>query len=79
MTSFTTTARAFLGTTRRDGLLFCPLYVKKTLFRMAKRQFFRLDWAKNKLRRSLLLKDKQPLNKAVIIGKNFTITDRLSE
>ena len=52
---------AFLGTTRRDGLLFCPLCVKKTLFRMTKRQFFCLDWAKNKLRRSLLLKDKQTL------------------
>ena len=60
-TSFTTTPMAFLGTTRRGGLLFCPLCVKKTLFRMTKRQFFCLDWAKNKLRRSLLLKDKQTL------------------
>ena len=60
-TSFTTTTMAFLGTTRRGGLLFCPLCVKKTLFRMTKRQFFCLDWAKNKLRRSLLLKDKQTL------------------
>ncbi|MDY5421781.1 MAG: hypothetical protein SPG26_06865, partial [Actinobacillus porcinus] len=60
-TSFTTTTMAFLGTTRRGGLLFCPLCVKKTLFRMTKRQFFCLDWAKNKFRRSLLLKDKQTL------------------
>ncbi len=60
-TSFTTTTMAFLGTTRRGGLLFCPLCVKKTLFRMTKRQFFCLDWAKNKLRRCLLLKDKQTL------------------
>ncbi len=42
-TSFTTTTMAFLGTTRRGGLLFCPIK------------------AKNKLRRSLLLKDKQTL------------------
>ena len=52
-TSFTTTTMAFLGTTR------------KTLFRMTKRQFFCLDWAKNKLRRSLLLKDKQTLAASV--------------
>ncbi len=64
-TSFTTTTMAFLGTTRRGGLLFCPLCVKKTLFRMTKRQFFCLDWAKNKLRRSLLLKDKQTLAASV--------------
>ncbi|MDY5849242.1 hypothetical protein, partial [Actinobacillus porcinus] len=61
--------------TRRGGLLFCPLCVKKTLFRMTKRQFFCLDWAKNKLRRSLLLKDKQTLLKrhSCAIGLNLSL------